>query len=205
MTEAIYDAGFNSGGRFTRSSDALLGMTPTDYRAGGGAYDNAFRGRGGCTLGSVLVAQSARGVCAIFLGDDPAALVRNLEERFPRATIVGGDAAFEPGCCQGRERRGGSPGIRSGCTAGRARHGVSAACMAGAATDSGRVDRKLTPILQSESMHRHQRTRGGASVRREPGGSRNTVSSGRQDGWIDLGLSLGVERKRNLLEKEGVV
>ena len=44
---------------------------------------------------SILVARSAKGVCAILLGDDPEALVRDLEDRFPRATLVGGDAAFE--------------------------------------------------------------------------------------------------------------
>jgi AraC family transcriptional regulator of adaptative response/methylated-DNA-[protein]-cysteine methyltransferase len=94
VTEAIYDAGFNSGGRFYESSDGLLGMTPTDYRAGG-AHTTMRFAVAACTLGSVLVAQSAKGVCAIFMGDDPDALVRNLEERFPRATIVGGDAAFD--------------------------------------------------------------------------------------------------------------
>jgi AraC family transcriptional regulator of adaptative response/methylated-DNA-[protein]-cysteine methyltransferase len=43
----------------------------------------------------VLVAQSERGLCAILLGDDPDELVRNLQDRFPKATLVGGDAAFE--------------------------------------------------------------------------------------------------------------
>jgi AraC family transcriptional regulator of adaptative response/methylated-DNA-[protein]-cysteine methyltransferase len=94
VTEAIYDAGFNSGGRFYETSDQLLGMTPTSYRAGGADTTMKFA-VGECSLGSVLVAQSAKGVCAIFLGDDPDALVRNLQDRFPRATLVGGDAAFE--------------------------------------------------------------------------------------------------------------
>jgi AraC family transcriptional regulator of adaptative response/methylated-DNA-[protein]-cysteine methyltransferase len=94
VTEAIYDAGFNSGGRFYETSDQLLGMTPTSYRAGGADTTMRFA-VGECSLGSVLVAQSAKGVCAIFLGDDPDALVKNLQDRFPRATLVGGDAAFE--------------------------------------------------------------------------------------------------------------
>ena len=94
VTEAIYDAGFNSGGRFYETSDQLLGMTPTDYRAGGAETEMRFA-VGECSLGSILVAQSAKGVCAILLGDDPEALVRDLEDRFPRATLVGGDAAFE--------------------------------------------------------------------------------------------------------------
>ena len=94
VTEAIYDAGFNSGGRFYETSDQLLGMTPTDFRAGGAETEMRFA-VGECSLGSILVARSAKGVCAILLGDDPEALVRDLEDRFPRATLVGGDAAFE--------------------------------------------------------------------------------------------------------------
>lgn len=94
VTEAIYDAGFNSGGRFYETSNQLLGMTPTDYRAGGAETEIHFA-VGECSLGSILVAQSAKGVCAILLGDDPDVLVRDLQDRFPRATLVGGDVAFE--------------------------------------------------------------------------------------------------------------
>jgi AraC family transcriptional regulator, regulatory protein of adaptative response / methylated-DNA-[protein]-cysteine methyltransferase len=94
VTEAIYDAGFNSGGRFYATSDQVLGMTPTEYRAGGSHTDIHFA-VGECSLGSILVAQSAKGVCAILLGDDPDALVRDLQDRFPRAALVGGDARFE--------------------------------------------------------------------------------------------------------------
>jgi AraC family transcriptional regulator, regulatory protein of adaptative response / methylated-DNA-[protein]-cysteine methyltransferase len=94
VTEAIYDAGFNSGGRFYETSNQLLGMTPTDYRAGGAHAEIRFA-VGECSLGSILVAQSAKGMCAILLGDDPDALVRDLQDRFPRAALVGGDAAFE--------------------------------------------------------------------------------------------------------------
>ena len=94
VTEAIYDAGFNSGGRFYEASNQLLGMTPGDYRAGGAAAEIHFA-VGECSLGSILVAQTTKGVCAILLGDDPDALVRDLQDRFPRATLVGGDKAFE--------------------------------------------------------------------------------------------------------------
>jgi AraC family transcriptional regulator of adaptative response/methylated-DNA-[protein]-cysteine methyltransferase len=94
VTEAIYDAGFNSSGRFYEQADAILGMTPSDYR-GGGAGAQIHFAVGQCSLGSILAAQSERGVCAILLGDDPAALVRDLQDRFPKATLVGGDAGFE--------------------------------------------------------------------------------------------------------------
>jgi AraC family transcriptional regulator of adaptative response/methylated-DNA-[protein]-cysteine methyltransferase len=94
VTEAIYDAGFNSSSRFYETSRQVLGMRPADYRAGGVDTEIRFA-VGGCSLGSVLVAQTAKGVCAILLGDDADALVRDLQDRFPKATLVGGDAAFE--------------------------------------------------------------------------------------------------------------
>ncbi len=94
VTQAIYDAGFNSGGRFYATSDAMLGMTPRDFRAGGANMDIQFA-VGQCSLGAILVAKSAKGVCAILLGDDPDALVRDLQDRFPRAGLTGGDAGFE--------------------------------------------------------------------------------------------------------------
>ena len=94
VTEAIYDAGFNSGGRFYENANHMLGMTPSDYRAGGTHAEIRFA-VGECSIGSILVAQSTKGVCAILLGDDPDALVRELQDRFPRATLVGGDARFE--------------------------------------------------------------------------------------------------------------
>jgi AraC family transcriptional regulator, regulatory protein of adaptative response / methylated-DNA-[protein]-cysteine methyltransferase len=94
VTAAIYDAGFNSSGRFYETSNAVLGMTPTDYRAGGANTQIRFA-IGECSLGSILVARSERGVCAVLMGDDPDALARDLQDRFPRARLTGGDAGFE--------------------------------------------------------------------------------------------------------------
>jgi AraC family transcriptional regulator of adaptative response/methylated-DNA-[protein]-cysteine methyltransferase len=94
VTDAIYDAGFNSNGRFYAQSDAALGMTPSRYRAGGTGTEIRFA-IAQCSLGAVLVAATERGVCAITLGDDPDALLRDLQDRFPRAQFTGGDASFE--------------------------------------------------------------------------------------------------------------
>jgi AraC family transcriptional regulator, regulatory protein of adaptative response / methylated-DNA-[protein]-cysteine methyltransferase len=94
VTEAIYDAGFNSNGRFYEKSGEMLGMTPTDYRAGGANTVIRFA-VGECSLGSILVAKSEKGVCAIQFGDDPESLVHDLQDRFPRAQLIGGDAEFE--------------------------------------------------------------------------------------------------------------
>jgi AraC family transcriptional regulator of adaptative response/methylated-DNA-[protein]-cysteine methyltransferase len=94
VTAAIYQSGYNSNGRFYGESERMLGMTPTDYRAGGANAEIRFA-IGECSLGSILVARSERGVCAILLGDDPDALARDLQDKFPRATLIGGDAGFE--------------------------------------------------------------------------------------------------------------
>src|SRR2546425_13185710 len=50
---------------------------------------------GECSLGSILIAATEKGVCAILLGDDPGALVRDLQDRFPKAQLIGGDRGFE--------------------------------------------------------------------------------------------------------------
>lgn len=94
VTEALYEAGFNSNSRFYEASDRVLGMRPSDYRDGGANTAIRFA-LGECSLGSILVASSERGVCAIMLGDDPQALLQALQQRFPRAELVGGDTAFE--------------------------------------------------------------------------------------------------------------
>jgi AraC family transcriptional regulator of adaptative response/methylated-DNA-[protein]-cysteine methyltransferase len=93
VTGALYDAGYGSNGRFYAEANALLGMTPTSYRAGGAGARIRFA-VGQCSLGAILVAATERGVCAISLGDDPERLVRELQDRFPRATLIGDDPGF---------------------------------------------------------------------------------------------------------------
>jgi AraC family transcriptional regulator of adaptative response/methylated-DNA-[protein]-cysteine methyltransferase len=94
VTEAIYSAGYHSNSRFYAKSKEVLGMTPTNFRLGGANMKISFA-IGECSLGAILVAMSERGLCAIFLGDDPEVLVRELQGRFPRADLIGGDGEFE--------------------------------------------------------------------------------------------------------------
>jgi len=94
VTEAIYGAGFNSNGRFYAAAPGLLGMTPTQFRRGGSGNVIRFA-VGECSLGAILVAATTKGVCAIEFGNDPEMLVRALQDRFPRAQLLGGDKAFE--------------------------------------------------------------------------------------------------------------
>jgi AraC family transcriptional regulator of adaptative response/methylated-DNA-[protein]-cysteine methyltransferase len=94
VTEAIYEAGFNSNGRFYAKSSQILGMQPRSFRKGGAGASIRFA-IGECSLGSILVASSERGVCAILIGDEPDALARDLQDRFPKAHLIGGDRNFE--------------------------------------------------------------------------------------------------------------
>jgi AraC family transcriptional regulator of adaptative response/methylated-DNA-[protein]-cysteine methyltransferase len=94
VTGAVYRAGFNSGGRFYASSAKVLGMKAKEYRAGGAGRRIRFA-VGECSLGAILVAASEVGVCAISLGDDADRLVRELQDRFSNAEMMGGDAEFE--------------------------------------------------------------------------------------------------------------
>jgi AraC family transcriptional regulator, regulatory protein of adaptative response / methylated-DNA-[protein]-cysteine methyltransferase len=94
VTDAIYDAGFTSSSRFYESANQVLGMTPTRFRAGGADTD-IFFAIGECSLGSILVAQSHKGVCSILIGDDPALLVRDLQDRFPKANLVGDERGYQ--------------------------------------------------------------------------------------------------------------
>ncbi|PHV04464.1 bifunctional DNA-binding transcriptional regulator/O6-methylguanine-DNA methyltransferase Ada [Janthinobacterium sp. BJB412] len=94
VTEAIYASGFNSSGRFYAASPAALGMTPTAFRAGGSGAAIRFA-IAACSLGAILVASTDKGICAILLGDDPDALARDLQDRFPRAELLGAEADYE--------------------------------------------------------------------------------------------------------------
>lgn len=86
VTHALYAAGFGSSGRFYAAAPGLLGMTPSAYRARGAGETIKFA-IGPVSLGQVLVGITARGICAILLGDDPALLEADLRTRFARASI----------------------------------------------------------------------------------------------------------------------
>src|ERR1700724_3061804 len=94
VTDAIYDAGFNSNSRFYESANEVLGMTPTSFRDGGANTIIHFA-IAECSLGSILVAKTARGVCAVLMADDPLQLVRDLQDQFPTADLVGGESGYE--------------------------------------------------------------------------------------------------------------
>ena len=137
----------------------MLGMTPTRYRAGGADEEIRFA-VGQCSLGAILVASSRKGVAAILLGDDPDALVRDLQDRFPKARLIGGDRDYEAlvarvvGLVE-------APGRRPRPAARRARHRVPAARLAGPAGHPGRPDRHLCRDRPADRL-----AQGGARGRR---------------------------------------
>ncbi|MGN6281252.1 methylated-DNA--[protein]-cysteine S-methyltransferase [Frateuria sp.] len=94
VTDAVYEAGFGSGSRVYEHSNRLLGMTPASYRAGGAGASIRYTTTG-TPLGRLLVATTTRGICAVNLGDDDAALERGLAEEFPHATRERVDAGRE--------------------------------------------------------------------------------------------------------------
>jgi AraC family transcriptional regulator of adaptative response/methylated-DNA-[protein]-cysteine methyltransferase len=73
----------------------VLGMMSKRFRAGGANTVIRFAVSKG-SLGAILVAASERGVCAILIGDDPDALIRDLQGRFRKAELIGGAGEFEP-------------------------------------------------------------------------------------------------------------
>lgn len=94
VTRAIHGAGFSSGSRFYERANDMLGMPPAVYRSGGAGEAIHFA-VGESSLGAIMVARTHKGICALTLGDDPDLLVRDLQDRFPKADLIGGDVAFE--------------------------------------------------------------------------------------------------------------
>ena len=93
VTAAMFNAGFNSSGRFYESAPAMLGMTPRRWQAGGDG-EVIWAAISDCALGRVLVAGTARGVCAIALGDDDVQLMTELAARFPKAKVLAPEPSF---------------------------------------------------------------------------------------------------------------
>ncbi len=94
VTEAFYEAGFNSSGRFYAAADRALGMLPARFRRGGAGASITFA-CGTSSLGVVLAAESERGVCAILLGASAGELEAELRRQFPQASLAAGGAAME--------------------------------------------------------------------------------------------------------------
>lgn len=93
ITDAVLAAGFPDNSSYYRQADAALGMTAQQYRRGGSDTDIRYA-LSHCALGHCLVAQSARGICAILLADSDAALLAELRDIFPHARHEPGAGDF---------------------------------------------------------------------------------------------------------------
>jgi AraC family transcriptional regulator of adaptative response/methylated-DNA-[protein]-cysteine methyltransferase len=93
VTDAIYNAGFESSSRFYETAASALGMKPKEYRSGGKGVPIRFA-IAHSYLGQVLVAATDRGICRIDFGDTPQALRARLQSSFPQAELQADDPEF---------------------------------------------------------------------------------------------------------------
>ncbi|EPH6762512.1 bifunctional DNA-binding transcriptional regulator/O6-methylguanine-DNA methyltransferase Ada [Cronobacter dublinensis] len=93
VTDSLWEAGFSSGSALYREADRALGMRPQQYRRGGEQIAIRYA-IAPCEAGRCLVAASERGLCAVLLADDDAALEAELAAIFPHAQRLAPDAAF---------------------------------------------------------------------------------------------------------------
>ena len=90
VTTALYEAGYSSPSRLYEKANAHLGMTPALYKKGGPGLTIEYATIA-CELGVILVAQTAKGVCAVRIGDTDEALLRDLRREFFAARLVQND------------------------------------------------------------------------------------------------------------------
>ena len=202
VTEAIYDAGFNSSGRFYDESDRMLGMTPTDYRAGGADTEIRFA-VGECSLGAILVAQQRERACA----RSCSATIRTrwcaisrTDSR--RRELIGGDTDLRGARGQGGRLRRGAGGSGSTCrwTCAAPR---SSSASGGRCARSRRARPRATPRSPSRIGAPQGGARRGAGLRRQPARGGDPLPPRRAHRRRLSGYRWGVERKRALLEREG--
>jgi len=90
VTTATYEAGYGSSSRLYAQSNSRLGMTPATYRDGGRGMEVHFTSVP-TSIGTLLVAVTDRGVCAVSLGDSASTLERELRDELPNAAIERAD------------------------------------------------------------------------------------------------------------------
>jgi AraC family transcriptional regulator, regulatory protein of adaptative response / methylated-DNA-[protein]-cysteine methyltransferase len=94
VTQAIYEAGFETSSNFYSQSASLLGMTPSQYQNGANGVEIQYTVQS-CWLGCVLIAATSKGVCAIAFGDNAKALITQLQDDFPKAQLCEGNLEFK--------------------------------------------------------------------------------------------------------------
>lgn len=95
VTAALYDAGFASSSRLYEKASETLGMSPRTYKKGGSGMSMEYA-IADCELGRMLVARTEKGVCSVTFGTDDTELIDGLHREFPNATIAAGDERLRP-------------------------------------------------------------------------------------------------------------
>lgn len=96
VLDAAFEAGFGSSRALYAQSQSSLGMTPGDYRRGGDGLAIQYTTLP-TAFGHLLVAVTARGICAVSLGEDETTLVTDLQQEFPTAAAIErDDEALQP-------------------------------------------------------------------------------------------------------------
>ncbi len=93
VTTALFDSGFSSSSRLYEDADGQFGMTPGRYKRGGAGTTIGYL-VAESPLGALLVAATGKGICSVKLGDDPSALLKDLQAEFPAAEFQEGDEAL---------------------------------------------------------------------------------------------------------------
>ncbi len=90
ISTALYDSGFGSSGALYTKVNKKLGMTPSNYQAGGKNL-TIYYSIATCPLGKLLVSSTDKGICMVTLADNDKPLIEALHEEFPQATIMRDD------------------------------------------------------------------------------------------------------------------
>jgi len=91
VTNALYDAGFNSSSRLYERASDELGMTPATYSRSGRGVNIKYT-IVDSPLGRLLVAITERGVCSVTMGDRDTQLEKALKAEFSEANIERADS-----------------------------------------------------------------------------------------------------------------
>ena len=189
VTTALFDSGFSSSSRLYEDADGQFGMTPGRYRRGGAGMTISYL-VAESPLGALLVAATGKGICSVKLGDDPSALLKDLQAEFPAADFREGDEASA-----------GLAGVSAGIPGRRAArprftprhtgHGLSAPSLAYVAVHPLRRDPVLPADGPRDRLDRKRRPGRRQRLRLESCGVGHPLSSCGAEGRLSRRLPVG--------------
>ena len=179
----------------TTSTENIL--RPLTFADGVGGDASIHFAVGDCSLGAVLVAASRRGICAILLGNDPGALRRDLQERFPESALTDGGADFDRVLAQVIDA-----GARPRSAAGRAGYRLPATGLGCAARHTARLASELLGDRRTDRRAEGSLCRRG-SLCGKPDRRRHSLPPDRPQGRHARRLPLGREAQARAARPRG--